>query len=92
MAAPGRARARRQAGVGRGRLRARASDTRSSSWQRRKTTGKEAVLGWAGQLQCWAGWWAAQVSQVSSNPFLFLFLFSNLQFVFYPVLKTKSIL
>ena len=39
-------RGRRQAGGGRGAW-ARASATRASSWQRRKTTGKEAVVGWA---------------------------------------------
>ena len=38
---------------------AHASGMRPSSWQRRKTTGEVAVVGWAGQLQCWAGWWAA---------------------------------
>ena len=30
--------------------RARASGTRPSFWQRRKTAGKEAVVGWAGHL------------------------------------------
>ena len=35
--------------------RARASGTRSSSWKRRKMTGEEALVGWAGHLGRQAG-------------------------------------
>ena len=58
---------------------ARASGTRPSSWQRRKTTGEVAVVGWAGQLQCWAGWWAAQVRP---GKILSLSLSLSLSFIF----------
>ena len=69
-----------QAGGGRGAC-VRASATRASSWQRRKMTGREAVVGWAGQLQCWAGWWATQVRPRKFSLSLvsvFLFCFSVL--------------
>ena len=52
---------------------AHASGTRPSSWQRRKTTGEVAVVGWTGQLQCWAGWWAAQVRPGKNLSLFYLF-------------------
>ena len=37
--------------------RARAPCSSSAYWHEEEGDREEVVVGWAGQLQCWAGWW-----------------------------------
>ena len=65
-----------EAGGGRGCTRRRHA---SAYWREEEGDREEAVVGWAGQLQCWAGWWR-QVSAPGrlslSLWFFYLLMFS----------------
>ena len=60
--------------AGGGRTRARTRRPRARPPGKGEDDREEPLVGWAGQLQCWAGWWR-QVSFLSSL-FSELFLFS----------------
>ena len=76
----------------------RASGTRSSSWQRRKTTGEEAVVGWAGEAGPATGRWAEESPSNSLSLFLFIcsvcfyFIFATVFLKFKTVSKIVSII